>query len=52
MRVSDTQQAMQSGAKNLKEIQASLIGRGLSLIAAKDVFVHIDNREGALARAA
>ena len=52
MRVSDTQQAMQAGAKNLKEIQASLSGRGLCLVAAKDVFVHIDNREGALARAA
>ena len=52
MRLSDARHAIQTGARNLREIQASLAGGGLGLVAAKDVFVHIDNREGALARAA
>lgn len=44
--------AVSQGANTLAEVQAWLGRQGLPLIAAKDVFVHVDNREGALARAA
>ena len=52
MRRGQVQDAIRSGARDLNEIQLWMLSNALSLVAAKEVFVHLDNREGSLARAA
>jgi hypothetical protein len=52
MRRTDALLAIAAGAADLHQLQAWISGQGMCLLAAKDVFVHVDNRTGALARAA
>jgi GT2 family glycosyltransferase len=52
MRAEPFREAIAAGAKTIDGVQRHLASQGLVLAAAKDVFVHIDNRDVTLAGAA